>query len=157
MIKYTIPFVETNSVIPFIRFPMADGRVVYALVDTGSASTLLDRSLMTDYPEIFKSTSPKGKTSFVGIAGSREVEVEIARIDIPMEASGAGDGNLRILGLLDDLSPLADNVKRIVGTSETLTVLIGSDCLRAYGAKIDLNKGCITFSVKEKKTMKKAC
>ena len=157
MIKYTIPFAETKSVIPFIRFPMADGRIVYALVDTGSASTLLDRSLMKDYPDISKSTSPKGKTSFVGIAGSREVEVEIARIDIPMEASGAGDGNLRILGLLDDLSPLADNVKRIVGTPETMTVLIGSDCLRAYNAKIDLKKGNITFSVKEKKKMKKAC
>ena len=157
MIKYTFPFADPQSTIPFIRFPMADGRVVYALVDTGSGSTLLDRSLMTDYPDISKSIASKGKTNFVGIAGSREVEAEFARIDIPMEASGAGEGNLRILGILDDLSSLSDSVKRILGTSETTTVLIGSDCLRAYGATIDLNKGSITFSVKEKKTMKKAC
>ena len=155
--KYTFPFAETKSTIPFIRFPMADGRVIYAIVDTGSGSTILDRSLMTDYPDIFKSTSPKGKTSFVGIAGSREVEAEFARIDIPMETAGAGEGNLRILGILDDLSPLSDSVKRILGTPETMTVLIGSDCLRAYGAKIDLKKGSITFSVQEKRPLKKAC
>ena len=74
MIKYTIPFADVKGTIPFIRFPMADGRVVLAIVDTGSGSTLLDRSLMTDYSDIFKSTPPKGKTSFVGIEGSREVE-----------------------------------------------------------------------------------
>ena len=98
MIKYTFPFAETKGTIPFIRFPMADGRVVYALVDTGSGSTLLDRSLMTDYPDISKSVASKGKTNFVGIAGSKEVEAEFARIDIPMGESGAGEGNLRILG-----------------------------------------------------------
>lgn len=157
MIKYTIPFADVKGTIPFIRFPMADGRVVLAIVDTGSGSTLLDRSLMTDYSDIFKSTSPKGKTSFVGIEGSREVEVEFARIDIPMDASGAGDGNLRILGLLHDLSALSENIKKVLGVSENMTVLIGSDCLRAYNAKIDLKKGNITFSVKENKKMKKAC
>ncbi len=68
-----------------------------------------------------------------------------------MDASGAGDGNLRILGLLHDLSELAENIKRVLGESENMTVLIGSDCLRAYDAKIDLKKGNITFSVKENK------
>ena len=157
MKQYTFPFAETKGTIPFIRFPMADGRIVYALVDTGSGSTILDRSLMTDYPDLYKSVASKGKTNFVGIAGSREVEAEFARIDIPMETAGAGEGNLRILGILDDLSPLSDSVKRILGTPETMTVLIGSDCLRAYEAKIDLKKGNITFSVKENKKMKKAC
>ena len=51
---------------------MADGRVVYALVDTGSGSTILDRSLMTDYPDLFKSVASKGKTNFVGIAGAEK-------------------------------------------------------------------------------------
>ena len=157
MKKYTIPFAETKSSIPFIRFPMADGRVIYALVDTGSESTMLDRSLMTDYPDVSKSTSSKGKTSFVGISGKKEVEVEYARIDIPMEVSGAGEGNLRILGLLDDLSPISSHIKEHYGTPESMTILIGSNCLRAYGAKIDLKKGTITFSVKEKNTLKKAC
>ena len=38
-----------------------------------------------------------------------------------------------------------------------MTLLISSDCLRAYNAKIDLKKGNITFSVKENEKMKKAC
>lgn len=157
MIKHTIPFADISGTIPFIRFPMADGRDVYALVDTGSGTTLLDRSLMTDYPDVFKAIPPKGRTSLVGITGSKEVDVEFARLDIPMDAPGAGRGDLRILGLLDDLSALSDNVKKVLGTQETMTVLIGSDCLRAYGAKIDLKKNTITFSVKENKQSRKAC
>lgn len=157
MKKYTFPLAETKSTIPFICFPMADGREIYALVDTGSESTMLDRSLIADYPDIIKSIAPMGKTSFVGVGGKKEVEVEYARIDIPMEDSGTGEGNLRILGLLDDLSPISSHIKEHYGTPESMTILIGSNCLRAYGAMIDLKKGNITFSIKEKKALKKAC
>ena len=157
MKKYAFPFFESKSLVPFIKFTTEDGKDLFALVDSGAESTLFDKSLVDECPEVVKSTVALGTMSMVGINGKRETTVEGARLSLPATTVDGRDGRIGLKAISDDLSTLSEHVKKVYGTPEKMSLLIGGGALRALNAKIDYAKKVITFSLEEKKNTKKAC
>ena len=157
MKKYSFPFFESKSLVPFIKFTTEEGKDIFALVDSGSESTLFDRSLMEECPEVIKSTVALGTISMVGINGKRETTVDGTRLSLPATTVDGREGRIGLKAVSDDLSTLSEHVKKVYGSPEKMSLLIGGGALRALHAKIDYAKKVITFSLEEKNKTKKAC
>lgn len=157
MKKYSFPFFESKSLVPFIKFTTEEGKDIFALVDSGSESTLFDRSLMEECPEVIKSTVALGTISMVGINGKRETTVDGARLSLPATTVDGREGRIGLKAVSDDLSTLSEHVKKVYGSPEKMSLLIGGGALRALHAKIDYAKKVITFSLEEINKTKKAC
>lgn len=112
---------------------------------------------MEECPEVIKSTVALGTISMVGINGKRETTVDGARLSLPATTVDGREGRIVLKAVSDDLSTLSEHVKKVYGSPEKMSLLIGGGALRALHAKIDYAKKVITFSLEEKNKTKKAC
>jgi hypothetical protein len=67
MQKLTLSFLNCKSPIPIVCFPLSDGKNIYAIIDTGSDSTVYDKNAKDNYPEMFLKTKHIGKHQVVGV------------------------------------------------------------------------------------------
>lgn len=151
MMKFTLPFVPCTSVIPVVKFPIADDLEIYALVDTGSESTLVNKTIKTDYPGIIQSHKVLGKMTAVGIGGEKEMAVIEAVARIPAKSDKGDTGDIEIIGMVNDLAALTAQMKKMHGVSWDLTMLIGGDTLSKLSARINYRTKTITFYSKARK------
>ena len=151
MDKFTLLFVDYSSVIPIVRFALKDGKEIYAIIDSGSESTLVDKKFKKQYLGIIQSTNILGKMKAMGIGGEKEMVVMETIARIPMKTDKGEDGAIEIKACVDNLSTLVDHMKRMHNIPWEFSLLIGGDTLRVLSSRIDYRKKTVTFFTKARR------
>jgi predicted aspartyl protease len=140
MERVTIPLRFRKSRIPLVNFRLAGDETYYALIDTGSETTLLDVALK-DKVEV-KSIEDEG--NFVGIGGSTDYKtIEFADTSFILP----GDIELPFIGLMHDMTALSKHFMDKNKEYIRISAIIGSDLLKKHDAKIDYKNRTLTISV----------
>lgn len=145
MSKIYIPFMESGSKIPLIEFDIDDNQYV-ALVDTGSESTLFDKSIPES--ENYKISETDYEMSLVGLSGetgSNRVTVANAIINIKDHYIKGNNEYTQIVtmpveAMITDLSYVSNGINERYGKHLVVKAILGSDFLKKYGAKIDYRR-----------------
>lgn len=157
MQKLTLTFQNTNGPIPVVCFPLTSGKSIYAIIDTGSDSTLYDATAKEQYPEMILKSKTMGTCNVIGVNSESEVEVIMSglKLDIQREA----EENLAVKLVAFEHKDFCEKMKPLVereGIKENVPLLIGSDTLTRFNAKIDMKKKVICLTIlKPKKKVKK--
>ncbi len=146
MKRITFPFVESDCKIPVIRFACGDNHELYALVDTGSESTLLEREVVEEYPKFKSKTRLTGIQSMVGVAGETKVEVTSALVHVGIETEESDGVYLEFEGTICNLGNLQESFKKRFG--RPIALLVGSDFMTRLDAKINMKNRSISLLVK---------
>ena len=157
MQKLTLPFLNVKSPIPIVRFPLADGKCIYAIIDTGSDSTIYDKSVKDSYPELFIKTKHIGKRQVIGVNETQEMDIYMSGMKLNVAQETEDTIPFKFVAFehvtFDSImKPLVEQE----GTIESVPLLIGSDTLIRYNAKIDMKKKAISFTIKKEIKKKKA-
>ena len=140
MKRVTIPLRFRRSRIPLVNFRLAGDETYYALIDTGSETTLFDAALK-DKVEI-KEIEADG--DFTGIGGKVEykgIQYTDTSFILP------GDIELPFIGLIHDMTALSKHFKDKNKEYVRISAIIGSDLLKKHDAKIDYKNRTLTLSV----------
>lgn len=148
MMKITLPFVPCTSVIPIVKFTTVDGKEIYAIVDSGSESTLINKTFKKAFPGIIQSHKVLGKMTAIGIGGEKEMAVIEAVARIPAQSDKSEAGAIEITGMVDDLAALTAQIKKMHNVEWNLSMLIGGDTLGQFSARIDYSKKIVTLYTK---------
>ena len=151
MKKYTLPFIQSKSILPFVKLTSPEGKEIYALVDSGSESTLINKSFKKDYPGIIQSSTVIGKTKMTGFAGEKEMVLLQAEAKVPMLTDKGEASSIEFKGYVDDLTTLSSHVSKIYGVEWSFSILIGSDPLCSLKAKIDYSNNALVLFVSSKR------
>lgn len=149
MIKITLPFVPCTSVIPIVKFTTVDGKEIYAIVDSGSESTLINKTFKKDFPGIIQSQKVLGKMTAIGIGGEKEMAVIEAIAQVPAKTDKGETGTVEITGLVEDLSTLTAQMKKMHNVEWIISMLIGGDTLSKLTANIEYKKKNLTLYIKK--------
>ena len=150
MIRYIIPLLKTKSEAPFVCFTSPEGKAIYALLDSGSEMTLIDKTFSEKFPEAVLSSEEKGKGYCVGINGPRAIDLVSKTVSIPFQTGEGETASLTVEGMVDDLTRVSKVFKRNAGLDAEVLVILGSDTLKAYRAQIDYWKEKVIFVNKQK-------
>ena len=148
MKKYTIPFLEECPV-PVIKFQMKDGRDVYAMVDCGSSASLVSDKFETEFPDAVLKRKEKGKGCFYGYKGSAEIDIVMLLVTLPGISDSGEPGQVKIIGVIDDLATLRENLMKPSGLEEDVMLVLGNDMLKALDGKLDMKKKTVTLYMKK--------
>ena len=135
--KIKIPFTECESQIPVVELKIK-GKKVVALVDTGAETTLFDRNFVKDCNIEF--VAEDTKMSFVGTNGEGK-STQIVRVNPYV------NGVFRLTGMVSDLRPISEHFAMMYGNRYYLSILLGSDNLDRFDAKLDYEKREMTLLV----------
>lgn len=156
MQKIILTFRNSKTNIPIVNIPLADGRSINAIIDTGSDSTVYYTGAKETYPELFLKTKSMGKCRVIGVNETTEMEYFVSgmRLDVKM-----GEEKSLPLKLVAFEHSTFDSVMNPLmeqeGMKESIPLLIGSDTLIRYNAKIDMKKKAISFTIKKEMKKKK--
>lgn len=150
MQKLTLSFINSKSSIPIVCLPLSDGKSIYAIIDTGSDSTVYDKTAKESYPEMIIKTKHIGKHVVVGVNETTEMDIYMSglRLNVQQESEKVIALNLVAFehNFFDTvIKPLVERE----GMTGNIPLLIGSDTLIRYNARIDMRKKNISFSIKE--------
>ena len=135
--RIRIPFTECASQIPVVELKMK-GKKVIVLVDTGAESTLFDKTFVKDNNLDY--VAEDMKMSFVG-AGGESGCTPVVHVSAYM------NGAFKLEGMVSNLSPIAEHFATIYGDRYKPSILLGSDNLDKYDAKLDYEKKEMTLLV----------
>ena len=157
MQKLTLTFQNTNGPIPVVCFPLTSGKSIYAIIDTGSDTTLYDVTAKEKYPEMILKSKTMGTCNVIGVDSESEVEVIMSglKLDIQREA----EENLAVKLVAFEHKDFCERMKPLIereGIKESVPLLIGSDTLIHYHARIDMKKRIICLTIMNPKRKKKA-
>lgn len=142
MREIKIPFVKTGSKIPVVSIILENGDETYALLDSGSESTLIDKDFILDNKSVFKVKRPKAKVSYIGLSNTSELPVVNAET---MVKFGNNDESIKIFGEVFEFKFICSSFKETYNCSPK--ILIGSDTLETYNAKIDFENEELILNV----------
>ena len=137
--KINIPLIEFESKVPVVKLKL-DDRELFALVDTGSESTLFDESLREI--EGIKVKELNSDMSFVGLQGKTEDK----KISILSGEFKSRRSKIRIAGIGADLSSISHHFKKSYNSDIVISILLGCDFLDTYEAVIDFDNHKITLN-----------
>ena len=146
MKKITLSFLNSTSPIPIVRFPLSNGRSIYAIIDTGSDSTVYDKAAKEVYPELFIKTKHVGKQRIIGVSETKEMDIFMSGMRLQINQEAQEDLTLKLCAF--EHSDFGDIVKPLAeqeGLNDSIPLLIGSDTLIRYNVKIDMKKRTISF------------
>ena len=146
MKRITLPLLKGKSLIPVVKMNSCKGDAVYMLIDTGSESTILNRTA-TSFECFEIRTKVSGIQSFVGFTGEAEQEATEAEISIKIEEGGVM-GVLEYDGIINDISYISEKIAERFDYSLSLAMLVGIDFLTKHDARIDLRNRSISLLVK---------
>lgn len=130
-----IPFVENESCVPVIKFTLGNGITGYAVIDTGSESTVFDKDFVKSNKSEFSIEATKNKIKMIGVSdNSGELPVIYASANVKL-----GSDELVMNGMLFTLVHLEDNL------GFKPAALIGSDVLNDLGAKLNFKQNIMTY------------
>lgn len=157
MQKLTLTFQNTNGSIPVICFPLTSGKSIYAIVDTGSDSTIYDATAKEKYPEVILRSKAMGTCNVIGVNSESEMEVIISGIKLDIQCET--EESLAVKFVACEHKDFCTRMKPLIereGIEESVPLLIGSDTLTRFNAKIDMKKKAICLTIlKSKKKDKK--
>lgn len=150
MQKLTLSFLNSKSPIPIVCFPLTDGKSIYAIIDTGSDSTVYDKNAKESYPEMFIKTKHIGKHQVVGVNETTEMDIYMSGLRLNVQQENEEIIALKLVAFehctFDSVSkPLVERE----GLPGNIPLLIGSDTLIRYNAKIDMRGKSISFCVRK--------
>lgn len=134
-LKVKIPFVEFESKVPVVSLRIGD-RDIYALLDTGSESTLIDEILLN----VAKSRKLKKALSFTGINGETEKKQVVVITDNFLLSTGQ---EIHLAGIASDLSAISTHFKSAYNSAVVISAVLGCDFLETYDVKIDFEEHVI--------------
>lgn len=141
MQKLTLQFLNSKTNIPIVNIPLADGRSINAIIDTGSDSTVYYTGAKETYPELFLKTKSMGKCKVIGVHETKEMDIYVSGIRLNVKQGTEESLPLKLVafehsGFDAVMNPLMEQE----GMMESIPLLIGSDTLIRYNAKIDMKK-----------------
>ena len=137
--KINIPLIEFESKVPVVKLKLGE-RELFALVDTGSESTLFDESLREI--EGIKVKELNSDMSFVGLQGKTEDK----KISILSGEFKSRRSKVSIAGIGADLSSISHHFKKSYNSDIVISILLGCDFLDTYEAVIDFDNHKITLN-----------
>jgi hypothetical protein len=147
MKRITLPLLKGNSLVPVIKMNSNKGDAIYMLFDTGSESTILNKSAKS-FGCFEVHTTASGIQSFVGFTGEAEQEATMAKISIMIEEGGVL-GVLKYDGIINDLSYISEQIADRFDNSLSLAMLVGVDFLTEHDVRIDLRERTVSLLVEE--------
>lgn len=135
-----IPFIDFSGQLPLVRLFLKNGEQGYALIDSGSESTILDPIIMKDYPGLVISSTIIGQQNNVGFAGKANVKVVRANLHLPFNSTPKKQFDIILNCSVADLSSISSRIEQRFGVSGNLLMILGCDFLTAVEAKIDMKK-----------------
>lgn len=157
MQKLTLTFLNSKTNIPIVNIPLADGRSINAIIDTGSDSTVYYTGAKETYPELFLKTKSMGKYRVIGVNETKEMDINVSGMRLDVKSGEEESLPLKLVAFEHKefdtvMTPLMEQE----GMTESIPLLIGSDTLIRYNAKIDMKKKAISFTIKKEMKKKKA-
>lgn len=136
--RYKTKFIDCGIDIPVVEITLHDGGTGFAIVDSGSESTLFDIDFVKNHKKGFKITKTNKKISIIGLLAQKEMDI----INLDTEIS-MGYGFIPVTGaIVARLSGLAGQALK--DSEKKICCLLGSDALREM--KADINYRTNTFS-----------
>lgn len=136
--KINIPLIEFESKVPVVKLKLGE-RELFALVDTGSESTLFDESLREI--EGIKVKELNSDMSFVGLQGKTEDK----KISIFSGEFKSRRSKIRIAGIGADLFSISHHFKKSYNSDIVISILLGCDFLDTYEAVINFDNHTMTL------------
>lgn len=141
--KYTVPFITDYSDVPLVKMKHG-GTEFYAIIDTGSESTLVDKKFVQSND--LNVTTSDNNMSYVGFGGSVESGEPVSSVAFSCSIVGESDDYpICINATLTDLSPIQAYFDKWTGGEVNVPMLIGSDTLIDVDAIIGFDKKQFTF------------
>ena len=137
--RINIPLIEFESKVPVVKLKL-DDRELFALIDTGSESTLFDESLREI--EGIKVRELNSDMSFVSLQG----KTDDRRISIFSGEFKSRRSKIMIAGIGADLSSISHHFKKSYNSDIVISILLGCDFLDTYEAVIDFDNHKITLN-----------
>lgn len=140
-----IPFIDFSGQLPLVRLFLENGEQGYALIDSGSESTILDPIVMKDYPGLVISSTIVGHQNNVGFAGKANVKVVRANLHLPFNSTPKKQFDIILNCSVADLSSISSRIEQRFGVTGNLLIILGCDFLTAVAAKIDMKRRLLSF------------
>lgn len=128
-----IPFIDCKSDIPLIELSLKNGKVCYAVVDTGSESTVFDTQWVRANKEQFDIQLTDKKMVMVGMKEKTTVPIIFSTADFFPKGT---DCKIPLCGMIAELSNI-ENHFEVNSSPVSVVALIGSDTLTALNATLD--------------------
>ena len=136
MRRKKIKFSNQCQDVPVIKLTLGNGKDIYALVDTGSESTIIDKTTIKENKDLFHIIRKSEKTSFIGVAGNTEVPIVEASTTVTISGE-----SLNLNGIVMDLSHITKDSESI-----KLSVILGCHLLKELEAKLDFKDKSIMLN-----------
>lgn len=138
-----IKFVDCKSDVPIVKFVLGNGDTAYAVVDTGSETTLFDFDLLLgEHKSEFPLKKTKKKINFVGI--QNDTETPLIKTHPTIRFLDEEDTNKYLYVKIEDaifisMRNLTQHIKDQYDTDMTISAILGSDLLSRLNAEINYN------------------
>ena len=131
MSKIVIPFIKSKLDIPVVSLYINDCRVE-AIIDTGSESTLIDKTFAKEHKKLFHISTHTDKCMYFGFNSSTEHPVIIAETVIGFKEK---EKAISIAGEVFNLDSVISAIKETYDIEPKL--IIGSDFLNKFSTEIN--------------------
>ena len=140
---YTVAFVDKYSIAPLIELDY-NGKRIYALLDTGSEQTLVDRKFIEE--QGVSTTESDETMTLTGFNGHRNLNVSTVHFDCVAPPLTMYD--FPVDAQISDLSVIQTYFDKWTDGSVKVPLLIGSDTLSKIDATIDFEDKLFTWREK---------
>ena len=133
--KFKIPFHNSKTEVPIVKFYLDNGYEGFAVIDSGSESTVFDKDIIKQNKKSFTLDVTQDKMNLVGVANDQSaVPVVYAKANISF-----GAVSIEVNGMVVPLTHITQHCKEL-GEDIVISAIIGSDTLTKYGVKLNYNK-----------------
>jgi hypothetical protein len=132
--RIKIPFVKQSPLVPMVRIFLPGGTGGWAIIDTGSESTLLDKEFVKNNKDYFKFKKTQEKINFVGIDSKNSHPIINAIGSIAFYQDELIVFH-KLEAIVSDLSNVISHTKQNFDV-ETSAIL-GSDFLKENGVEVN--------------------
>lgn len=140
--SYTYKFAYSRSPLPLLLCKTPKGKEFFALIDTGSEITLLDKNLDD---EIVEAQEEEQHLVLHSMHGEEETSQRIGTIKTSILDIGCKEREINFNGVVSDLSSVSGFMKETYNMKQDILAVIGSDYLNKESAVIDCEQGKITI------------
>lgn len=142
-----IKFVDLAFDVPIVKFSLGNGVESYAILDTGSEVTTIDKEFVLNNRNEFTVTHTREKINLVGMTSEKEHPVVYARtkflfFDKPEEKLPCTVERAMVMPLTN----ITENLKKQYRFSGEIGAIFGCDVFLALNAKIDFKNKTLNIN-----------
>ena len=142
MERKTIPLRFCKSKVPLVTFRLA-GEEHYAIIDTGSETTMLSNQL----EKHLKTREIEGSGALVAMNGRNEYsKITQGVCRATLETEGGEQIQVVLGGLMYDLSAISSHFRHKNNQHIPIAAIIGGEFLKHYQAKIDYSNDILSIN-----------